>query len=581
MCQGRLAVVRNLSQDSPPHGPVQPLRDKLDSKAARCGLYVDPFAMRPMIMRKVTVAVLVVFCCASLGAAAQDAPIFPKRLLKRPGFQFGDGWGTPATEAANLKKHAEARAKLAAAQARIRREPHSPDAMYELADAYYAMLWFDEAIDSYVAFARAFPNDTRYQDACYRIDACLRESRRYGEAETFLKSLPTSTPRWEIITSVRLSLLKALYKTEKDVPGALAMLEKMIAKYPNDPDIHFAREQFENLVLNCSSSPKDNAKAVLQLKWLLAHKVGPPLPNECDIGRLLMRAQDWTAAIEHYRRLLVQYPDNYPPDETHPCLKIDLATCLENVGRKDEADDLLRSVIRDYRDTASADVARSRLGEPVTFHDPDQSYRDGRVSLDGTYVEFTWPMVPMKQTPLPIYLSNASGPITRFRPVLWLKPPNGKTRGYPLKNAGGGRYIAHVDILAPGEITVELELGDTASPGKIYLPPIAVHKPAAGRISPRELRRLVELHRAVVVDVRLHPTEWVRGSTALPETKFEELWATLPKDRLIAIYDESPMEVHAAALTLRLVEKGCNAAAVYEGFDGLKKDGWTIAHEAQ
>jgi rhodanese-related sulfurtransferase len=154
----------------------------------------------------------------------------------------------------------------------------------------------------------------------------------------------------------------------------------------------------------------------------------------------------------------------------------------------------------------------------------------------------------------------------------------GRDWGMGVAHSTGGHYgIGWVSLL-PGTHRIEFSL--TAS-GVTYfkdaLKPVSwkVGPPVLPVLKPADLKGIPSV---TLLDITLHPIEWVQGAKLVMWSKIAEEAASLPKDRLIAVYNSYDGIPRDTAVQLKKL--GFNVAAIDGGLQAFKDAGWVAEKEA-
>lgn len=491
-----------------------------------------------------------------------------------------------------LRASKDHRKRLDVLLALVTAEPNNPDWAYQLGDVYFDLAWCDEAVDAYVAFAKRFESDPRYQAAVLRVEQTLRASRRYKEALAYLGTIPTPDADWDIKVNVRKADLLSLYDPAfpSDREKAIGYCQALIDKYPDNPLIVQARSRIAEI--HAPGYPKFPESCRLgraELQALIAEFPNDPQARRwsTDVGYTYVREKDVPGAIAAWEKVLADYPDTYPKENYHPYLTYLIGSYLNNMGKKDAAEAKFREVVKKWPDDPTAKIAKSELGEAKDEIPYVQStaglgkeyhgkYNDLR--LDGTMPGIT----PLRDAPLVLNVTDRNGPITDAKITVTLEMADKKKIDVPMRHLGGGKYLGHADFLQEGLCWITYKL---KRPGLSLDPSTengkggnTIQKSVVPHISPLDVLRMTRTNRAFLIDVGEHPKEWVKGAALVPLAKLDEYLPQIPKDKLVAFYDNLS-EAQSLTGAKRLIEKGFRASVVFGGLEALKMDGFATEKE--
>lgn len=251
----------------------------------------------------------------------------------------------------------------------IKSETLSEDHLYGLAEAAYGEGDTDRAVELYEQMVLAFPKGNRSADAHFRIGMCSSRAKDYAKAkEHFLRARAGST--MDEVTSEALYRAGQCAYRLKRYAEARELLTEAIDAEPS-PNIE-AHAQF--LLGECLFQAGDysgSAERQRQALALLADTDGE-LVHEAEfrLGVALHRAEQYGPATDAFRqfrtrfpenahvpramfleadsfirqdknveaeRLLTQYVERYPQDESYSQALLQLGYLAERVGRYDDA----------------------------------------------------------------------------------------------------------------------------------------------------------------------------------------------------------------------------------------------------
>jgi tetratricopeptide (TPR) repeat protein len=195
---------------------------------------------------------------------------------------------------------------------------------------------------------RAAPEDSELKFALARF---YLQGKEPAKAEVIYKGVISSDRLGPAGLSAR-DQLAALRLDEKDVSGALALTNEVLAKSPRDDEALLIRG-------TVALSRQDPRSAIADLRAVLRDQ-----PNAIGVLRTLARAHlangEPAVAEETMRHAAEANPDNLP-------LQLDFAELLVQLGKHDQAKSIIAGVVRKKPDSADALNAQFRLA--VETHD--------------------------------------------------------------------------------------------------------------------------------------------------------------------------------------------------------------------
>jgi tetratricopeptide (TPR) repeat protein len=220
----------------------------------------------------------------------------------------------------------------------------------------------DAAEQELQTMIKVAPEDSDLKFALARFYLQGKES---AKAEAIYKGVISSDGLGPAGLSAR-DQLAALRLEEKDVPGALALTNEVLAKSPRDDEALLIRG-------TVALSKQDPRSAIADLRAVLRDQ-----PNAIGVLRTLARAHlangEPAVAEETMRHAAEANPDNL-------ALQLDFAELLVQLGKHDQAKSIIADVVKKKPDSADALNAQFRLA--VATHDQStaKSAADAVVAL--------------------------------------------------------------------------------------------------------------------------------------------------------------------------------------------------------
>lgn len=175
--------------------------------------------------------------------------------------------------------------------AALKANPHWPEVRADLGVAYYADHKFPQAID---AFEQALKENPALQTPKLLLPLSLAAAGRCEEAEAGLRTEFAASSDVRLRRVSGLSLQRCLIQDNK-LNDADAATQKLLEKYPNDPDVLYEAGQFY-------------AKLSSSIDLRLMH-VEPHAPRTYQLmGNVASAQGNWDEAIHAYRQALQADP---------------------------------------------------------------------------------------------------------------------------------------------------------------------------------------------------------------------------------------------------------------------------------
>ncbi|HEY3412837.1 MAG TPA: rhodanese-like domain-containing protein [Armatimonadota bacterium] len=182
---------------------------------------------------------------------------------------------------------------------------------------------------------------------------------------------------------------------------------------------------------------------------------------------------------------------------------------------------------------------------------------------------------PLAAAPIRIDLSRDGKPLKPAKVTIELHSPKEPKRILSARFVSPGVYVALADITKPGAYGMTVTFRSPPENIRIDVPVWEVGSIDTPRISPVALRPRWTSGNAILLDIRSDPEHRIKGGIAMLSTDLTNRMATLPKDRLIAVFCDCVSEYAAVPVVQQLLSAGYRAAAVYGGTRGLRENGWT------
>lgn len=500
-------------------------------------------------------------------------------------------------QATELKK-GDQRKRLDVLKQLIKQEPNEPMWQVQLGDTCFELYWFDDAVDAYVDFAKRFPTHPLYRDVCFAIVNNLKLAGRAKEADKFLLTLPKDDPEWIIRVGVwRANLVWSDIPPETGDPvlTARTMLTDLIAKYPAEPRIWDAKDLLARSYTLTAAQYSNPARAREEYQALIRDYPGHAWTNgwKESIAGSYEYEKNYDAAIRQWRSIA----DDPAAADCRACSLCAIARCYLTVGHRSEAIQLWNDVVTQHPDSPWAKTAKEYLGresgDPQWETDPypftGSGYSDSAIGfkceLSGPSL---WPVageltkLVLQQNNKPVIGAKVSATVKRLKPSTEPNTSMEETKDaweFTFGRSGDGVYAADFNRLGPGKYNVHLRI-TVGGKGIKPAPPIMYWEISAARcprISVAELKRLSQQESVVLVDVRDHPEEYIKGALLIPAPKIAEYKDKWPAGKTIAIYGQANIGPDDAEIMRILASHGAKAAVLLGGFDARKAAGWETA----
>ena len=255
-------------------------------------------------------------------------------------------------------------------RALIEDDPANPKWKHLLGDAFFDSGRFDLAAAQYGLVAADHPDYAGLKEASFRKAEALRRAKRYQEEYDYLLALPKGRgPDWEILAGVRRAESLSLY-LRREFPLSNRIVEDLIAKYPNHPDIHLAQRRLGLNALRDLPVPLqeiERGRSVLNAVVAQHPRSDFTLSTKLEIALSYLRQRDHSNARAQFLALLAEYPDQDPTQNVHaPQLRYLLGDLYLRNQQRDEAIGAWEALVQQYPDNAWAAVARQRLAAVKT-----------------------------------------------------------------------------------------------------------------------------------------------------------------------------------------------------------------------
>lgn len=224
------------------------------------------------------------------------------------------------------------------------------DSYLGLADTYYQMGKYEEAISYYSQFNEKFPESPLKEEVFYNLGWTFLRLKRYEEAkEQFQKITQKKISKDEVLKIIALCRLGDTYLDKGDFKQAIIAYDKVLEDYPNSFYGDYA--QYQLAVVFEKSDCLD--EALMSLNALIVN-----FPN----SKLLDQAYYLSALLHlkrgEYQESLASYEsiiNNFPSSQYYQISIIGLGYCYYNLKNFKSALDIFNNFEKDFPDSEYRD----------------------------------------------------------------------------------------------------------------------------------------------------------------------------------------------------------------------------------
>jgi len=235
--------------------------------------------------------------------------------------------------------------------------PEKKNSMFFIGYAYYKLGDWEQSIESFRNYIKEYPEDEFAAESQFNIGEAYYNLSRFGDAAAEYRIVQTKYPKSDFAPAALYNEAWAYYQM-KEIDKMIIPLQRLINEYPDNHLVPEAQFTIGDYYYN----KKEYVKALIEYKNFIDRF---PDHYKTEEAKSFIKELSQIDAFKEYQKAIVRFDkkdyngaiadlqkvvDSYPDTEVAMACEANIASAYEQLGNKNKAVELYRSIISKYKD---------------------------------------------------------------------------------------------------------------------------------------------------------------------------------------------------------------------------------------